>query len=89
MLTDSNFCPEMPITMKSYLVEKVGELSDFTFKHRMTDTLLYISPTTNIEVSFSFEPDGVLMAIWFPDAEEDPSYSDHQLFLENSLLRLN
>lgn len=72
----------LPISMKKYLKTKLGLLSDFDFESRYSNSTLFISRTTKIEVSFSLEPDGLLVAIWFPDAK-DPTYTEHQTFIQN------
>lgn len=74
----------MPIEIKTFLQDHLGDLSDFVkLPLDVEGVFAYESPSTTISITFAFEEDGQQLMIWFPGVD-DPTEEDHMIFVKNN-----
>jgi hypothetical protein len=86
MISWLTFYQSLPIKLKEYLKENIGDSSDFEIISKDFNQVIFCSKSTGTEVSYFVDIEGSTLAIWFAD-QKDPGYTENQLYIENPYYR--
>lgn len=90
------FVAFLPSKMENHVLNHVGNITDFQLNDSLNadeNTLLFISPSTQIKIHFFRNLFATSISIWYPDAEKnnrkgDPSFTDNRFCIESPFAAL-